>query len=114
VTLADRGGEHRHLAPEGREVRHTPASRTVERHQLRDGPSPLHDHNLAPLSHLVEEKREVLAGFANAGSPHDAMALHVAHGVNREAMGRSGCYAALISTRLRAPAICPWAGSVNI
>src|SRR5262249_1917786 len=93
TILGDAGGqrgvEYRHPAPEGREVRHTLASWAIGRHQLRHGPSSLRDHDLAPLAHLVEESREVLAGFANASGAHEAIVLHVAHGVNGNTMGRS-------------------------
>ena len=75
--------EDRHLAPERRKVRHGLAPRTVRRHQLCDGPPPLRDHDLAPLSNLVEKSREVLAGLADSSGAHDAIVLHVAHGVNR-------------------------------
>jgi len=74
--------EDRHLAPERRKVRHGLAPRTVRRHQLRDGPPPLRDHDLASLTNLVEKRREVLASLADSSGAHDRIVLHVAHGVN--------------------------------
>ena len=77
--------EDRHLAPERRKVRHGLAPRTVRRHQLRDGPPPLRDHDLASLTNLVEKRREVLASLADSSGAHDVIVLHVAPGVNRAA-----------------------------
>jgi hypothetical protein len=62
--------EHRHLATKRREIRDALTARAVRRHQLCDGSTPIRDHDLAPLSHLLEEDREALASFANAGSAH--------------------------------------------
>lgn len=75
--------EDRHFAPERREVRHGLAAQTIRRHQLRDGPPAVRDHDLAPLSNLVEKSREILAGLADSSGAHATIVLHVAHGVNR-------------------------------
>lgn len=98
--------EHRHLATERREIRYALAARTVGRHQLCDGSTPLRDDDLAPLSHLVEEKREVLAGFADAGSAHEPIVLHVAHGVNRNATGGNAASLDPAARRLEAKRLC--------
>lgn len=98
--------EHRHLATERREIRYALAARTVGRHQLCDGSTPLRDDDLAPLSHLVEEKREVLAGFADAGSAHEPIVLHVAHGVNRNATGGNAASLDPAARRLEAMRLC--------
>lgn len=79
--VGQRGVENRHLAPKRRKIRHGLAAWTIRRYQLCDGPPSLRDDDLAPLSHLVEENREVLAGLTDSGGAHDAIVLHVAHDV---------------------------------
>ena len=81
-SSGERRVEDRHLAAERREVRHRFAARAIRRHQLGHGPPALRDHDLATFADFVEKNGEVLAGLANSGSTHEAIVLHVAHGVN--------------------------------
>ena len=98
----DRGGqrgvEDRHLATERRQVRHGLAALTIGRYQLRDGPPPFRDDDLATLSNLVEKSREVLAGLADTSGTNETIVLHVAHGVNPVGSRPAGSRA-----RMRAP-----------
>src|SRR2546422_9838972 len=90
--------EKRHSAAEGCEVGNALAARAIRWHQLRDGTPSLRDDDLATLLDLVQERRQVLARFADAGGAHDASVLHVAHRVKSR---RSGdLHAVLLQRRL--------------
>src|SRR5439155_12476896 len=83
TILFDRRGEwrieDRHLLAERREIGNTLAARAIRRDQLCHRTAALGDHDLPPLLDLVEQGRQILAGFADAGGAHAASVLHVAH-----------------------------------
>src|SRR5438477_7938506 len=83
TILFDRRGEWRiedwHLLAERREIGNTLAAPAIGRDQLGHRTAALGDHDLPPLLDLVEQGRQILAGFADAGGAHTASVLHVAH-----------------------------------
>src|SRR2546421_8627486 len=83
TILFDRRGERRiedrHLLAERREIGNTLAAPAIRRDQLGHRTAALGDHDLPSLLDLVEQGRQILAGFADAGGAHAASVLHVAH-----------------------------------
>src|SRR5207302_1004649 len=55
------------------------AAPAIRRDQLGHRTAALGDHDLPPLLDLIEQGRQILAGFADAGGAHAASVLHVAH-----------------------------------
>src|SRR5439155_23685543 len=83
TILFDRRGEwrieDRHLLAERREIGDTLAAPEIRRDQLGHRTAAFGDHDLPSLLDLVEQGRQILAGFADASSAHAASVLHVAH-----------------------------------
>jgi len=48
----------------------------LDRDQLGDGFTPLFDHYLAALSHLVDQGGKVLSCFSNTGASHDPQSCY--------------------------------------
>ena len=88
AVFADRGGqrgvEGGKGAPECAASREAPSQSPRGGHESCDGLSPVGQDQLVAAPHLLDQGREVLARFADAGSLHATNVLHVAHRVKRK------------------------------
>jgi hypothetical protein len=83
AVFADRGGqrgvEDGKGAPECAASREAPGQGPRGGYEACDGLSPVGQDQLVAAPHLLDQGREVLARFADAGSLHAINVLHVAH-----------------------------------